>query len=68
VPNGDHIDVEGGAFDDRDVTAILSGVFDIKTHLAYIAEDVYWIRRRLEDGDDEEEEAGGDSGGGGPES
>jgi hypothetical protein len=55
------------AFDDRDVTAILSGVFDINRHLTYIADDVYVMRRRLEDGDDEEEEEE-DNGGGGPES
>ena len=52
----------------RDVTAISSGVFDINRHLAYIAEDVYVIRRRLEDGDDGEEEEAENGGGGGPES
>jgi hypothetical protein len=54
------------AFDRRDVTAILSGVFYINGRLADIANDIHAIRRLLEDGDEEEEEEGGDGGGEGP--
>ena len=43
-------------FDDRDVTSILSGIFDMKSSLAQIAEDLRAIRLILEDGDEEEEE------------
>ena len=47
----------GAAFDERDVTSILSGVFDLNTKLERIAEDLHAIRLFLEDGDEEEEEA-----------
>ena len=44
------------AFDDRDVTSILSGVFDMKASLSQIANDIKAIRLLLEDEDEEEEE------------
>jgi len=44
------------AFDERDVTSILSGIFDMKVNLARIANDIRAIRLLLEDGDEEEEE------------
>ena len=44
------------AFDERDVTSLLRGVFDMKASLAEIADDVRAIRVLLEDGDEEEEE------------
>ena len=43
-------------FDDRDVGAILGGIFDMKATLSEIADDVHLIRLLLEDGDGEEEE------------
>jgi hypothetical protein len=43
-------------FDERDLTSILSGIFDMKVSLAQIANDVRAIRLLLEDGDEEEEE------------
>lgn len=43
-------------FHDRDVDAILSGIFDIKADLDQIADDVHVIRLILEDEDEEEEE------------
>lgn len=49
------------AFDERDVTSILSGVFDLNTKLERVAEDIHAIRRILEDGDEEEEEEEGDA-------
>jgi len=45
-----------GAADDRDVNAILSGIFDINAKLAEIRDDLQVIRWLLEDPDDEEEE------------
>jgi hypothetical protein len=50
--------------DRDDVTAILSGVFDISTRLARIADDVRVIGQLLEDddGEEEEEEADGSLG------
>ena len=44
------------AFDEQDVTSILSGVFDMRTSLAEIANDIRAIRLLLEDDDEEEEE------------
>ena len=49
-------------FDDRDVTSILSGIFDVKAYLAQIANDVRIIRQLLEDGDEGEEEEEEDPG------
>lgn len=49
-------------FDDKDVTSILSGVFDINANLAEIRDGVRIIRWLLEDGDEEEEEAEEDPG------
>ena len=46
----------GAAFDERDVNAILTGIVDVNASLARIAEDVYAIRRVLEDDDEEEAE------------
>jgi hypothetical protein len=43
-------------FDERDVTSLLNGIFDVKASLADIANDVRAIRLLLEDGDEEEEE------------
>jgi hypothetical protein len=43
------------AFDDRDVTTIMSAVFDMKVRLDQIGDDVRTIRLILEDGDEEEE-------------
>jgi hypothetical protein len=43
------------AFDERDVTSILSGVFDIRSYLAHIAEDLHIIRELIEGDDDGEE-------------
>jgi hypothetical protein len=42
-------------FDDRDVTSILSGRFDIDATLAETRDDVRIIRWLLEDGDEEAE-------------
>jgi len=50
------------AFDDRDVTSILSGIFDMKANLVRIADDIRAIRLLLEDGDEEEEEEEEDGG------
>ena len=44
------------AFDDRDVEAILGGVFDMNVRLDRIASDVHTIRLILEAGNEEEEE------------
>ena len=44
------------AFDDRDVTSILNGVFYANVYLEQIADDIRAIRLLLEDGDEEEEE------------
>jgi len=44
------------AFDERDVTSILSGVFHLNANLADIADDVWAIRLHLEEDDEEEEE------------
>ncbi len=44
------------AFDDRDVTSILSGVFDINAKLAEIRDELQVISWLLEDDDEEEEE------------
>ena len=44
------------AFDDRDVTSILRGVFDINANLVEIRDDLRIIRRLLEDEDGQEEE------------
>ena len=44
------------AFDDRDLDAILGGIFDMNVSLDRIADDVRVIRSLLEDGDEEEEE------------
>ena len=52
-------------FDERDVTSILSGIFDMKANLVEIADDVRVIRLLLED-DDEEEEDEEDDGQGPP--
>ncbi|HLG09382.1 MAG TPA: hypothetical protein VI409_12005 [Gaiellaceae bacterium] len=43
-------------FDHRDVTSILSGVFDINANLVEIRDDLRIIRRLLEDEDGQEEE------------
>jgi hypothetical protein len=48
------------AFDDRDLTAIMSAVFDMRVNLDRIADDARAIRLILEDGDEEEEEADDD--------
>ena len=37
------------AFDDRDVTAMLNAVFDVKVRLAQIGDDVRTSRRRASD-------------------
>ena len=50
------------AFDDRDVTSILSGIFDVKAYLAQIANDLRVIRQLLEDGDEGQEEEEEDPG------
>ena len=50
------------AFDERDVTSILNGVFYMNGCLADIAKDIHSIRLLLEDGDDEEEEDEDDGG------
>ena len=52
------------SFDERDVTSILSGIFDMKVSLAQVANDVRAIRLLLEDDEEEEEEE--DSGEGPP--
>ncbi len=44
------------AFDERDVTSILSGVFDMNANLVEIRDELRTIRWLLEGGDDEEEE------------
>jgi len=44
------------AFDERDVTSILSGVFHLNANLADIADDVWAIRLHLEEDDEEEED------------
>jgi hypothetical protein len=63
APRSDDLRVEP-AFDERDVTSILNGVFYLNVHLAKIADDIRAIRLLLEDGDEEEEEE--DSGEGPP--
>ena len=55
VLRSDDRDVEP-AFDERDVTTIMNGVFHMNVHLARIADEVTAIRVLLEDGDEEEEE------------
>ena len=45
-----------GVIDDRDVSTILSGIFDINAKLAEIRDDLQVIPWLLEDGNDEEEE------------
>jgi hypothetical protein len=56
------------AFDERDTTAILSGLFHLQATLSEIADDVWTIRRILggEDDEGEEEDPGEDDGGQGP--
>jgi hypothetical protein len=49
-------------FDDRDVTSILSGVFDMNAKLEEIRDELRIIRWLLEDGDEEQEEEGEDPG------
>jgi hypothetical protein len=44
------------AFDERDVTSILSGLFDINGRLAEILDELRAIREVLEDDGEEEEE------------
>lgn len=46
--------------DRHDVTALLSGIFDLNTKLAQAADDVHAIRLLLEEEDGEEEEEEGD--------
>lgn len=52
------------AFDEQDVTSILSGLFYMHANLEDIAEDVWAIRLRLEGEDEEEEEDEGEDDGG----
>jgi len=49
-------------FDDRDVTSILSGIFDLNANLVEIRDEVRVIRWLLEDDDGEEEEEEEDPG------
>ncbi len=50
-----HLEVEP-LVDRDDVTALLSGVFDLNMKLATVSEDVHVIRQPMEDDDGEEEE------------
>ena len=43
-------------FSERDVNAVLTGIFDMKANLAQVAGDVRAIRLILEDEDEEEAE------------
>ncbi len=56
LPRVRHHPMVDAAFDDRDVTSILNGVFYANVHLEQIADDIKAIRLLLEDGDEEEEE------------
>ena len=47
-------------FDERDVSPILGGIFDVNARLVEIGIEVRAIRILLEDGDEEEEEEAGD--------
>jgi hypothetical protein len=43
--------------DRDDISALLSGVFDLNTKLGHIMDDIHAIRGLMEDDDGEEEEA-----------
>jgi hypothetical protein len=55
MPKGEDPAVEP-VFDERDVSAILNALFDMKVNLDRIAAEVRVIRLVIQDDDDEEEE------------